>query len=356
MTGRGSGPAIKSARCTVVPVSTAKTVFFLFRPPHYAFDMAQTSTLSADWAIHTVPADVWRYTFVICYRNPFRATSGVVRLGHVCRTWRTIVHGAPELWTNVSIKVIESSEGPHITPKPELLPIILSNSGAMPLKMSLTTFWYSDEKLDDFIDVAKRFFQATRRARYLNLYFFSTKVLTLHGAEKEIRTCDILQDLRLGFQGDGVEIIPLISELWSSAPFLRSFRLTEGFSKPINLDLIAALETSSFPFHQLTVLAVESRISVKALFRILPSTPSLISATLTHIVGEMDEGPSKDLTLQALESLTMEGLEAGRRVSSIDAATQILHFALTDDPQSWVRPRMVTGFLQNFRREIVTSY
>ena len=102
--------------------------------------MSPVPTLSTNWTIRFVPAEVWRriFQFIASTSQPFDPAGivDIIRVSHVCSTWRDIANNSPELWTNVALS-FDQEGGEHCFPNEKLLALILRRSRTLPLTMGL---------------------------------------------------------------------------------------------------------------------------------------------------------------------------------------------------------------------------
>ncbi|PPQ99869.1 hypothetical protein CVT26_009316 [Gymnopilus dilepis] len=242
--------------------------------------------LSADWIIYTVPSDVWRHLFGIFYRGStfYSSAVDIIRLSHVCSSWRNIIIRAPELWTDIGLEIRSKDESDRTFPNAELLSLILSRSGRMPLTMTLQP-WHSQFPSPHqhlILDPVESFLKAANRAKRLTINIRVLHVFSRLAPSKcqelvlEMQPAQLLEELtiELGYEPPIDDCDRLVSRLWAGASLLRSL----SFLGPIIIysDEIEWLKTTKFPFHQLTTLEMET--DVPCLFSLLPLTPRLVTA------------------------------------------------------------------------------
>ncbi|PPQ96539.1 hypothetical protein CVT26_006388 [Gymnopilus dilepis] len=249
--------------------------------------MLKNSSLPANWLIRTVPTDVWRHIFGIFHRE---FTSSIAALDiicttHVCSRWRSIINGAPELWTKVDVEARCYREFCWAGPNVECLALVLSRSQGLPLTMSLVTANRSPERSD--LEPIKAFMRAINRAKTLSIATsFAYSVRLLHPlALMELRDGLkpepplFLEELVLdgGIWIDGA--ITLLSDAWKDAPALKSVSIKDG---PCLGESIYDAKSAYLPLHQLAVLWIE--LHIEDLFKILSSTPRLVTGVF-HITA-----------------------------------------------------------------------
>ena len=284
-------------------------ITLIFAPQSDALSMPQDSTLQTDWVIQTVPEDVWKVIFEIYSHEISRQSSEFIRLSHVCSLWRSIVNNAPELWTDVGLDIC-FNERKKWTCKPntELLSLILSRSRTMPLTMSLEGGALTRVHIKSrHLKHLKVFLRATQRAKRLRLNI----VLISNLLQSEIDVYDTFKKELLRFPASQLEhlalelfmpdmlvnAVPLLSYFWKAAPLLRSF---VSYGNRLLTEDVRALRNARFPFRQLTVLGIE--IDVRAFFKLLPLTPSLVSGTFVLAVEE-------DIIFYKMKCVRLDGLK-----------------------------------------------
>src|ERR1700733_5696761 len=94
-------------------------------------------------SVHRLPNEVISHIFVLGRPTPNHERRVIdkkplrhqVRLGSVCRLWRTITHGCPALWTSVTILSPNSLSGNELESFEEMICSILRRSGTLELDL-----------------------------------------------------------------------------------------------------------------------------------------------------------------------------------------------------------------------------
>ena len=312
--------------------------------------MVENLSISADWVIHRVPLDVWRHMFNFVHQESPISTlpdiNDIVRLSHVCSSWRDIVTNAPELWTRVYITI--DPHKPLVKPRIELLSLILRNARDMPLIMSFNAHGFWHVNLDLILEIAKLFFRAAKHAKHLA--WAVPDEFPLHELVAEIQEGPLLQSLSINLPYRVDHIITVASKLWDPAPYsLKSLTLC---GTRLNLQTFDKFETLHLPFRQLTALDIGSELDIETFCRLASLTPSLATAALPAMIG----GPSKTRHVKAMELLRLEELtlrgdkEEYRSYSTTPLLPYIVSPSLTSlrlvDGHSW-SPGSFNSFLEN---------
>ncbi|PPQ99873.1 hypothetical protein CVT26_009320 [Gymnopilus dilepis] len=279
--------------------------------------LVQAPTLSEDWVIRTVPSDIWISIFkeVIarCFFSSVEAdteNTAALRLSHVCATWHSIVHGAPELWRNVSVLFRPQRCFPSL----DLVSLSLKNARSSPLRLidlDVQSDFTQDHPGD--LGTIKLFLQAGYRAESLCIRFsvidsvayFEPSSFDELVTQLEAEGGRWLESLVFNVDVESDSALTFLSELWCSAPLLRSltFHVTQ-----VSQTVIDEFEEFSFPFQQLTTLVLTTSIELVAFMSVLSSTPSLTNATFKGVFGGIDEIFGKEpVSLPALERLELIG-------------------------------------------------
>ncbi|PPR02019.1 hypothetical protein CVT26_008715 [Gymnopilus dilepis] len=273
--------------------------------------------LSADWVIRTVPSDVWRYTFGLVYedfnRIPYLRAVDVIKLSHVCSSWKGIVSSAPELWRYVDVSIVVSSQ--HIRPRTELLSLILRNAREIPLTMVLVAYGTLGTDSALIVEAGKLFFRAAKHAKHLALDIH--KDFPFAEIEPEIQASTVLQSLRIRqLPYHDANVMSIVSKVWNPAPSLRSF--TWSLNDRMSLRYIKILH---LPLQQLTFLDATWEVDADTFRYLMSSMPLLDTAKLYGVVDRLDGETIEDIELPRLRELTL-------KISEIPSSTskQLLEF------------------------------
>ncbi|PPQ78697.1 hypothetical protein CVT26_005482 [Gymnopilus dilepis] len=270
--------------------------------------MVENSALSTDWVIHQVPPDIWRHVFDLIHPklHPFmyKDVNDIIRLSHVCSSWRDIVTNAPELWTCIDV-IIDLQIPYYVKPGVELLSLTLRNARDMPLIMSLLVLEAGSSehlKFDSIVKSTKLFFQAAKRAKHLELAL--SEDFPFEQVEAEIQAVPLLQSLSINLPYSERGIVENLSNTWKDSPFLRSLELQ---GSGLHLQSIDEFQTLHFPFRQLTSLNIGCHLHIDEFCRLVSLTPFLTSLTSSAVRDPEDSGDVEPVELLQLKELTLQG-------------------------------------------------
>ncbi|PPR00640.1 hypothetical protein CVT26_012336 [Gymnopilus dilepis] len=277
--------------------------------------MSLVPTLSTNWTIRFVPAEVWRriFQFIASTSQPFDPAGivDIIRVSHVCSTWRDVANNSPELWTNVALS-FDQEGGEHCFPNEKLLALILGKSRSLPLTMGLVSTVQPMFRSVKGMKAVGLFLRTTHRAimlkldsRVLDVIWEDTDSGVLAKSSLQVQPALLLEGLVLGSRHEANDANDVVSELWKPAPFMRSLTLFDDF---IGEATYYSLESSQFPFpfRQLTKLEFTCRISTDAVKAFLTATPSLVEVVFDLLYADFKNYRGPDPTeLSRLETISI---------------------------------------------------
>ncbi|PPR00964.1 hypothetical protein CVT26_015557 [Gymnopilus dilepis] len=306
------------------------------------------NTLSANWVLRFVPADVWRFIFQI----NSSAILSTLRVSQVCSSWRSITDNAPELWTNI-VLYYTREEG-HVTPDADFFSYLLAKSRNMPLTMGLLASERIAFDGGNTAKVLEVFLRSMHRAQRLKL-----DIDVLNDCLDQLDQIDHLMALvRPGLALEEIEIDVgdealddkrcLPSDVWKPAPLLRALSMDGPAIAKGDLE---TLHDASFPFQQLTSLEVKCPIFDDGLILLLSLTPLLVQAKFHSIRRVKD-----DLDIQ-IQMLKLRSLTLGEPSYTEDSTRDTL--PVTDILRYIAAPNLTTlrlSFNADWSLEILTSF
>ncbi|PPQ71628.1 hypothetical protein CVT26_010590 [Gymnopilus dilepis] len=272
--------------------------------------MAQT-TLPTDWVLHNVPLDIWSLIFrIFHHESSIRAAAPeMIRLSHVCSSWRATIKDTPELWTKVSLVTRTNLFLHQPSTKAKLLSLVLKRSKNMPLTTMnehVHGMSYRGGPVGLGFDLApvKHFLDAVARSKTANLNLTALGAVLL-GFQQNMSGMEglpparLLEELTLFsvYSREQPHCTELASRIWKDSSLLRTVSFHGDYITP---DAVRWLQSAQFPLSQLTTLTMMAD-TIEAFFELLSLTPLLVTATI-HI-PENDEFSFEDTKMVRLESL-----------------------------------------------------
>ncbi|PPQ97329.1 hypothetical protein CVT26_006565 [Gymnopilus dilepis] len=286
--------------------------------------MARKSKLSTNWVIRFVPNDVSRFIFHIIASSSSSSiegggTLGILRISHVCSSWRSIADNAPELWTNV---VLAYRNGVGAFQDVEFLSLVLTKSRNMPLTMEMTTKGRPIFKTSKDVKALELFLRTTHRAKILKLdidilhalfcFFDLRRLDETHSSNKsrlQVEPGLLLEKLEIhaGYPVDGeIGRDYDFCKLFCPAPSIGTLALYGSGDDFVGLDHITWLEDERIPFEQITSLELTCPIGSEALYDLLSLTTSLQSVFLNYVIA-VDDTVYGPVELEELHTISLGG-------------------------------------------------